>query len=288
MDIGSDILGSLLMGAGIYIFASGSNFATGGVSGIALMLNHLFGIPMGTFSLLMNIPLILISYKILGRSFLLCTLRTLIIQAWVFDYICVRYPVYEGEPLLAALYTGVLMGAGLAVIYIRDSSTGGSDLIIMSIHKLKPHMSIGSISLMIDGCIICCGVVMDKIVAGTGSGKIAMVICDDGIKVAQAISDETERGSTMIKAMGPYTGKDRDIIICACSKREIFKVRHAAYAVDPGALIMVMRYDETFGYGFKRPETRAAQLIVDQKEAETQEAIEQAKEMLRKKQINKF
>ena len=309
MDIGSDILGSLLMGAGIYIFASGSNFATGGVSGIALMLNHLFGIPMGTFSLLMNIPLILISYKILGRSFLLCTLRTLIIQAWVFDYICVRYPVYEGEPILAALYTGVLMGAGLAVIYIRDSSTGGSDLIIMSIHKLKPHMSIGSISLMIDGCIICCGVfvfgnidavlygviasvcctiVMDKIVAGTGSGKIAMVICDDGIKVAQAISDETERGSTMIKAMGPYTGKDRDIIICACSKREIFKVRHAAYAVDPGALIMVMRYDETFGYGFKRPETRAAQLIVDQKEAETQEAIEQAKEMLRKKQINKF
>ena len=88
--------------------------------------------------------------------------------------------------------------------------------------------------------------------------------------------------------MGPYTGKDRDIIICACSKREIFKVRHAAYNVDPGALIMVMRYDETFGYGFKRPETRAAQLIVDQKEAETQEAIEQAKEMLRKKQINKF
>ena len=100
MDIGSDILGSLLMGAGIYIFASGSNFATGGVSGIALMLNHLFNIPMGSFSLFMNIPLILISYKILGRSFLLCTLRTLIIQAWVFDYICVRYPVYDSVLLL--------------------------------------------------------------------------------------------------------------------------------------------------------------------------------------------
>ena len=301
MDIASDILGSLLMGAGVYIFAAGSNFATGGVSGIALMLNHIFGIPMGSFSLFMNIPLILISYRILGRKFLLCTLRTLVIQAMVFDYICVRFPVYEGEALLAALYTGVLMGAGLAVIYIRDSSTGGSDLIIMSIHKLKPHMSIGSISLMIDGCIImcgifvfgkidavlygviastCCTIVMDKIVAGTGSGKIAMVICDDGMKVADAISEATERGSTMIKAMGPYTGKERDVVICACSKREIFKVRHAAYAVDPGALIMVLRYDETFGYGFKRPEQRAAQLIVEQKEAETQEAMEMAKAVL--------
>ena len=304
MDIASDIIGSLLMGAGIYIFAAGSNFATGGISGIALMLNYLFGIPMGAFSLLMNVPLILISYRILGRTFLLYTLRTLIIQALIFDNICVMFPVYEGEPLLAALYTGVLMGAGLAVIYIRDSSTGGSDLVIMSIHKLKPHMSLGSISLMIDGCIIlcgifvfgnidavlygviastCCTIVMDKIVAGTGSGKIDMVICDDGMKVAEAISNETERGSTMIKAMGPYTGKDRDVIICACSKREIFKVRHAAYAVDPGALIMVLRYDETFGYGFSRPELKAAQLIVDQKEAETQEALELAKAMLEEK-----
>ena len=124
MDIASDIIGSLLMGAGIYVFAAGSNFATGGISGIALMLNYLFGIPMGTFSLLMNVPLILISYRILGRTFLLCTLRTLIIQALIFDNICVMFPVYQGEPLLAALYTGVLMGAGLAVIYIRDSSTG--------------------------------------------------------------------------------------------------------------------------------------------------------------------
>lgn len=170
-------------------------------------------------------------------------------------------------------------------------------------------MSIGSISLMIDGCIICCGVfvfgnidavlygviasvcctiVMDKIVAGTGSGKIAMVICDDGMKVAEAISNDTERGSTMIKAMGPYTGKDRDIIICACSKREIFKVRHAAYNVDPGSLVMVMSYEETFGYGFKRPENKEAQLIVDQKTAETQEAIELAKAMLKKKPINRI
>lgn len=301
MDVASDIIGSLLMGAGVYIFATGSHFATGGISGIALMVNHLFGIPMGSFSLFMNIPLILVSYRILGRTFLLSTLKTLVIQAFIFDYICARFPVYEGEPLLAALYTGVLMGAGLSVIYIRDSSTGGSDLIIMSIHKLKPHMSLGSITLMIDGCIIlcgifvfgnidavlygvtastCCTIVMDKIVAGTGSGKIALVICEDGMKVARAISEDTERGSTMIKAMGTYTGSDKDVILCACSKREIIKVRHAAYAVDPGALVMVMKYDETFGYGFKRPEQKAAQLVVDQKEAENQEALELSKTLL--------
>ncbi len=285
-DIFSEVVGSLLMGAGVYIFAAGSNFATGGVSGIALMMNYLFHLPMGLVTLALNVPLIAISYRILGRAFLMRTLRTLIVQALIFDNICIKFPAYEGEPLMAALYTGALMGAGLALIYIRDSSTGGTDLIIMSLHKLKPHMSLGQLSLLTDGCVILCGVfvfgnidavlhgviasavctiVMDKIVAGTGSGKIAMVICEDGMKVAEAIATSADRGSTIIEAMGPYTKEDKDVIVCACSKREIFKVRQSVYAVDPGALVMVLTYDETFGYGFKKPEQPEAQRLLKQK-----------------------
>lgn len=285
-DIVSDIVGSLLMGAGVYIFASGAGFAMGGVSGIALMLNYLFRLPMGAITLAINIPLIIISYRILGRNFIFKTFRTLAIQAVIYDYVCARFPVYEGDPLLAAFYTGALVGTGLGIIYIRDSSTGGSDLIMMSIRKFRPHMSMGQISLCIDGTIILCGVLvfgninavlygvismtvsttmLDKIVAGTGSGKIAMVICEDGMHVAEAISNVAARGSTLIHGIGTYTEEGKDVVICACSKREVQKVRRSVYQVDPGAFVMVLSYDEAFGYGFKKPEQPEALKLMAQK-----------------------
>lgn len=289
-DLGYDVLGSCLYAAGIYTFASHANFAPGGVSGLAIILNYLFSLPIGVATLMMNIPLIIISYRVLGKTFLLKTVKTTLISAFIMDTVFPLIPIYTGEPILAALYTGALSGAGLALIYMRGSSTGGTDLVIMSIRKKKPHLSIGQLGLAIDGIVILTGglvygridavlqgviatvvsnIVIDKIVYGAGSGKMAMIVTDCGAAVAKKISDETERGATMVEAVGAFTKEAKDLLICACSKREIYEVRRAVYEVDPHALIMITSYDEAYGYGFQEPE-------LSQKKKDSMESLESA------------
>ena len=126
LDLVYDVVGSLIFGLGLYTFAREGGFATGGFSGLGLMLNHLTGLPIGMLTLLLNIPLIILSYRTLGRFFLLKTLKTMIIQTLILDLVMPLFPTYRGNPLIAALFTGVLMGAGLGIIYMRGSSTGAA------------------------------------------------------------------------------------------------------------------------------------------------------------------
>ena len=277
LDLVYDVVGSLIFGLGLYTFAREGGFATGGFSGLGLMLNHLTGLPIGMLTLLLNIPLIILSYRTLGRFFLLKTLKTMIIQTLILDLVMPLFPTYRGNPLIAALFTGVLMGAGLGIIYMRGSSTGGSDFLILSLHKVLPHLSVGQFSLMIDFVILilgalvygnidaalyglistfACSQVMDRVLYGAGSGKMAIIITDHGMETAQAISDEIERGSTLIKAIGTYSDDGRDMLLCACSKNQIFKVRAAAHKVDERAMVMITEVDEVYGEGFKSPEEK--------------------------------
>ena len=277
LDLLYDVAGSLVFSLGLYTFAREGGFATGGFSGLGLMLNHLTGLPIGTLTFLLNIPLIILSYRTLGRWFLLRTLKTMVIQTLILDLVMPLFPTYSGNPLIAALFTGVLMGAGLAIIYMRGSSTGGSDFLILSLHKILPHMSVGQFSLMIDCAILllgaavygnidavlyglistfACSQAMDRVLYGAGSGKMAIIITGDGMETGRAISDSIDRGSTLIKAVGTYSGDGRDMLLCACSKNQIFKVRAAAHAVDPQALVMITEVDEVYGEGFKPHEQK--------------------------------
>lgn len=165
--------------------------------------------------------------------------------------------------------------SGLALIYMRGSSTGGTDFLIVTIKKLKPHFSMGQVTLMTDLVVIVLGgfvfgnidavlygvistyaasVIIDKIIYGAGSGKLAIIITTDGYATAKKIDEETGRGATLIKAIGTYSGIERHLILCACGKAEIFKVRNAAHAVDPNAFVMITEASEVFGEGFTPPE----------------------------------
>ena len=154
-------------------------------------------------------------------------------------------------------------------------STGGTDFLIVTIKKLKPHFSMGQVTLMTDLVVIVLGgfvfgnidavlygvistyaasVIIDKIIYGAGSGKLAIIITTDGYATAKKIDEETGRGATLIKAIGTYSGIERHLILCACGKAEIFKVRNAAHAVDPNAFVMITEASEVFGEGFTPPE----------------------------------
>lgn len=270
-----DIAGSILYALGVYTFALKGAFAPGGVSGLALICNHFTGLPVGTVSLVLNLPILLVSRRALNRKFLVKSLRTMLISTVLLDLVFPRFAPYEGSRLLAAVFTGVCLGAGLAIIYLRGSSTGGADFLIYAIKRRSPHMSFGQITLFTDGVVILAGyfafgdidavlygmvavfastIVMDRIVYGAGGGKLALIVTADGGKVARAISDAVDRGATLIPAVGSYSGQPREMVLCACGKAEVARVRTAAHAVDPRAMVMICEASEVFGEGFLPPE----------------------------------
>ena len=152
-----DVLGGTLYSLGFYTFATNGGFATGGVSGLALMVNYFTHLPMGALTVAMNLPILLFTFRSLGKKFLLRSLRTLLIITLIMDGIMPHFPVYNGDPLLACLFTGLLVGAGMGLIYTQGSSTGGSDFVVMAVRKDRPYLSLGQITAVMDVVVILAG-----------------------------------------------------------------------------------------------------------------------------------
>lgn len=149
-----DCIGSFLIGISVVVFALNADFTPGGINGMGMIVNHLTGLPIGTAILLLNVPIILLSFRLLGKHFFLCSLKTMIISSFFIDHVVCYLPAFEGSRLAAALLSGLFAGTGLALIYLQNSSTGGSDFLIMSVKKLKPSFSIGQITQLLDGGVI--------------------------------------------------------------------------------------------------------------------------------------
>ena len=271
LDILCDIAGSILYAVGIYTFAKTANFAPGGISGLALIMNYLWGLPIGTMSLVLNIPLILLSYKIVGKSFMLKSLRTMLFCTFFLDVVFPFTPTYAGSPFMAALYSGFFIGAALAIFYSRGTSSGGTDFLTITIKVLRPHLSIGMVTMAIDLFIIALGgpgfsnvdailygllttfitsITIDKIMFGMASGALAIIITDKGQAIADRIGEITGRGSTSIRAMGTYTKQDRDVLLCACSDVQSHMVIQTVHEIDENAFIMMTNTSQVLGEGF--------------------------------------
>ena len=267
LDISYDIVGSVLYALGIYTFAKTADFAPGGLSGLALIMNHLWRFPIGITTLALNIPLIILSFKLVGRRFMFKSARTMIVCTIFLDLIFPYTKPYTGEPFMAALFSGVCLGAALALFYMRGSSSGGTDFLTMSIKAVKPHLSIGFVTMAIDLLIILLGwpvfgnvdavlyglisafvtsVVIDKIMYG----KLILIITTKAEEVSKKIDQISGRGSTAIRAIGTYTKEEKDVLLCACSSSQAYSVRSAAHEVDPDAFVMLTETSEVFGEGF--------------------------------------
>ena len=273
VDIMYDILGNALYAVAICVFAKHAPFAPSGVSGLAVIMNHIWsGLPIGVLTLALNVPIILISYRVVGKTFLLKSLRTILIGTLFVDVLFARVPAYTGDPLLAALFMGVFLGSGLALVYMRGSSTGGADFLVMAAKKKFPFLSMGQVALGMNGLIIMgsglayqsldavlygavatftSSTVMDKILYGAGSGKLALIITCNGKKTAEEINLMVRRGATLLPAYGAYSGQQRELLMCVCSKSELYKVQNAAQRVDPHAFVMITEASEIYGNGFR-------------------------------------
>lgn len=272
-DIAIDIIGGILIAVGVYNFAAAAKFPMVGFNGIALIFYHLFGWPIGTVAMLMNIPVAIFCFRILGRTFFFRSVRTIIITSIIMDVIAPLFPVYQGDRLLAAICCGVLSGLGYAMIYMRESSTGGSDFIMMSIRAKNPHLSLGNIAFTMDAAIVLIGtvivsrdvdsliygviisyllsLVVDKVMYGIDEGKVALIVTEHGHEICNRIDEVLGRGSTILKGIGSYTRAEKDVVMCACNNKQMYGIRKLIKEVDKKAFLVIMESNEVVGEGFK-------------------------------------
>lgn len=276
VDLLADVLGGLILSVAIYSFAIPADFPMTGVSGVALIFYHLFQFPVGVMTVLLNIPIILCCYKTLGRQFYLNSLKTTVITSVMMDLIGPQLPQYRGELILAAICAGVLLGVGYGIIFMRNSSTGGFDFIMMAIKYYRPHLSLGNIAFAMDTVIIIGGgiiissgdgssiiyglvlnylyaVVLDKVIYGMNSGKLTLIISDRPRQVVQEIDKLTGRGATILKAEGGYSGEAKEIVMCASNNKEMYTIQRRVHEIDERAFVIIVESNDVIGEGFRLP-----------------------------------
>ena len=269
-----DAMGTLAVSVGLYSFAEKINIAPGGVSGIAIIVKYLTGFPLGLTTLLLNMPLLLIAYKFMGRSFTMKTLRTVIINTIVLDMVVTPYfPQYNGDRLLGAIFGGVIIGSGLGFVFMHGSSTAGTDILGYLVERKYPHISIGKALMFIDLSILASSVVVfrdfesglyaivalfsqtvviNKLVYGAEKGRNLFIISQKSESIATRIMQECNRGATFLSARGAYSKNPTSVLMCVVRVWEYYRIKSIVYEEDPGAFVIATQAEHIIGEGFSR------------------------------------
>lgn len=271
------IVGTAIYAFGLLYFIIPNQLMEGGVTGITVLLNYAFNIPPSLSTLMLNIPLFLVGVKILGGrqsiytgigivslTFFLWLIEKWIDQGWIIPF------QTEHDYILASLYAGVTLGAGLGIVFRFGGTTGGSD-IIARIFNRKLGYSMGQVILALDILIIGASLlyiplekilytlvavfiaskVIDFIQEGAYSAKACTIISDKAPGIADRLTTELERGVTLIPAIGAYSKQAKHIAYCVVSRQEIRRLNEIAKSVDPRAFIIINDVNDVHGEGFK-------------------------------------
>jgi uncharacterized membrane-anchored protein YitT (DUF2179 family) len=252
-----------------------SGLVTGGFSGIAIIVKSLTegvagaGIPLWLTNTVLNIPVFIAAFVKMGKRFVGRTLLgTILLSAWL--YVLPAVDLAQGDLLLAAVFGGVFSGAGMGLVLRANATTGGTDMVASLIHRRVRHYNIAQIMQVLDGAIVVFGFfvfglraslyaivaiyvttqVSDAILEGFKFSKAAYIITDHYEEIAKLLMEELDRGATGLQATGMYTGKERCVLYCVVSKKQIVSVKELVARVDPQAFVVVSDVREVLGEGF--------------------------------------
>ena len=270
-----EAIGCFISALGIYSFAVAAGVPVTGVTGICAILYRLFGLPIGIATIVLNIPIVLFSYKKLGRAFFLRSLFCMVMFAVYTDTILTHLPVYQGDRLLATICGGVIGGIGDALIYMQNASTGGLDFVTMAIKVKHPHLPFGNLTfaaalavIVLNGIVFhdvdsviygllfnyLVATVINKVMFGFASSMLALIVTDNGKAACEEIDRVADRGSTILHGQGGYNGDPKDVVLCACSNKQLYEIEQAMKQLDPGCFIIMLQSNEVHGEGFRRLE----------------------------------
>ena len=272
LDLLYTVAGAAILAVGVSCFVGPAQIAPGGVSGLSILVNFLPDLPVGAVNLAFNIPLILLAWKFLGRRFTLRTLVTVLIQSVLMDVITLWIPVYTGERIMAALFGGVASGVGLALVFMRGSTTGGTDIVSRLLQLRYRHLSIGRLLFSVDVVVLllsvavfrnieaglygmiaifASGKVLDNILYGLDTGKVLLVVSGKNQEIAARIMETLKRGVTFLHGSGAWSGAERQVLLCAVRAQQCYRVEEIVRGVDKEAFVIVLEATEIAGEGFR-------------------------------------
>lgn len=272
MDAASILIGSALTALGLSVFTVPNQIAPGGISGVATAIAHLIRVPVGTLTLLFNIPLMIVAWRKLGIKPLVKTIVATVLLSVLIDVFALLVPGYTNNELLAAVMGGGLIGAGLGLLLIRGISTGGTDLIGLMLFKISPGLSMGQLLMVIDTAVVLFAVAVfrnievalysvvtlfvtskaiDAIQQGVDHAKVIYIVTDQTEPLVQRLAHEMGRGVTILPARGGFTGKEKAVLMTIARRSEVSPTLQAIRALDPRAFTILSDATEVHGEGFK-------------------------------------
>lgn len=275
MDILFDLAGCGLLAVGVTCFSSPNDIAPGGVTGLSVIGNYLFDIPISVLTFGLNIPLLILAWRFLGREFTLKTMKSVLILTVLLEAADMYVPIYEGNALLAAIYGGVIGGSGIAMVFMRSSTTGGTDIASRLIQLKFPAMSVGKLILCVDAFVLITAAfayqnienalyglisifastsLIDSFLYGLDTGKLMMIMTMRPDEISQEVISRLNRSCTLLDGKGSFTKRGQPVVMCVVRKAQYFELKRIVHEVDPSAFMVALEASEIVGEGFKNIE----------------------------------
>ena len=269
----STLLGSFIFALGFDLFLAPNDLNSGGISGLSVIIVELLGFgSVGTLSIIINLPLFALGGIKIGRRFFFGSLIGLVTSSVLIDLL-VLLPAPQSEPLLASLYGGVICGAGLGMVFMAGTSTGGSDILVRLLKLRYRNVPIGQISMTFDLIVvtltglvfhditkalytgitvyICCKVI-DAMVYRFDYSKVALIISKEYDEIARQIGQKLDRGATFLHGEGSYSHAPTKVVLAAIKRQQLAELKELVTRIDPDAFIIVQEAHQVLGDGFSR------------------------------------
>ncbi len=265
-------VGSCLFALGLVGFIEPAEISPGGFTGIAVIINYLTGFPTGTLLFFLNLPLLILGFIKLGGSMVVKTFISTLVSSLAIDIMEVYIPRLSQDKIICSLAGGVLIGVGMAMIFSRGATSGGTDIGAKLIQLKYPYFTLGRLILLMDAVIIGTSAIvfgsleaslysvlaiivqtqlLDKILYGNEGGKVAFVITNNPDILIKAIFKEVQRGVTRMPISGGYSGETRTMLLCALRRQQLGAFRRAVKTADDKAFVVLADAGEIIGNGFK-------------------------------------
>ncbi len=268
------ILGSMIDAFGYALFLIPNKLTMGGIVGIAIIMHHLWGLPVGVLYFILNIPIFIWAFKKLEKSTVYSTFFSIAINSAFIDLFswAFREPGMTQDLLLAAIYGSALSGLGIGLTFRSRASLGGTDLLAQIIHE-RTRLPFGQILMIVDSVVVVSaaiifrnpelalfpllglfilGKVIDLVQEGFSRSKAAIVVTSKEQEIRRFIIDEIGRGVTLIEARGGFTDAGKSVLICAFAQKQVSFFKNHLKMIDPNAFIIIGTTDEVIGEGFEK------------------------------------
>lgn len=273
VDYFTIIAGCALYAVGFSVFIEPNSIVVGGATGVATLIHQfVYFLPIGFTIILINLPLFIIGFLKFKGEFLFKTIISTALSSVFIDIFVALLPQYTGDVILSVLAGGVTMGTGLALVMLRGATTGGTDIVAKLANRKFRFIPIGRLMFFVDVLIVCLsGViykrfepvlysvlflfvstfVLDKLIYGSGNGKLLFVVTKNPAEITAAITATLGRGATEIKAKGGYTGTDISVLMCAVRPSQVSRLLNIVKSTDKDSFVVITEAGEILGLGFK-------------------------------------